>query len=901
MSTLPSNWESAILESLGELSAVDRLHAIRELVWRYEVSLEPLSLRLESEAADILALIDCEARTVGGDDITEIDWTEVREAYREIALALVTASRYQLDGESFVRRVNAASQFSDDDPNVNHRIRHERSLWAAWALDFATLDSLLSEWSTQHSDPIWMVRKAALLIEIGHDDKARDLVGGAILDIRRFPINDRSVAGQSREGWGLWSVIDFENRPEINNRWSELASRKCDAFAEMTEVSNALSTTTTSDDPPSFDLGVRRVSRTLFGKGVEVAPCYRAVRLSEVAGISPASPTPGPFRANSAPITKLAAERLVFADPELAIRLVLRSCTYDEDKTLQRVLSRDQVAQLEDDAVQGLVEDCTRLIDYSLPRRWVERIRVGLEVLSRLVLRLEPRGLLETFDYALGLYRNRQFEIATNVLVSPPLRNLLKRAWESLPQDQRTMRSLDLLGAPIVGLDGFIVQHPRHSHDPGELVHGDSTLQLPNRNDNNESQWKDCINLLLRALRSGGEPRRRAAARLIPIAMNGFLSEVEESEVANALWEPGGSLTELLPSDTFLHDWAFLLLPEPSPGLADQRFHGKWLRSLGRSSRLDEAGSDGTITVVSGHHLDGPMKLEGTMWNVGIAISGLKSNGHSLTLTDEEREYLVDVVSRWAEAPLGSFLNDPFGELQRYRSRALHGLVSISTMVEIPGSVGEALFTKLRSLTDSGIAAYGPVGALAHILPHRTADLAYWLRTGLASGDRELSTAAVYGLANWINRSSTVESSEGSVPEDVLRELGVIVAARRKESLSAALEVAKQVFDDEGGEVQATIVDPILNGLDYLAEELRYGEGDYNDAADLRLRCAQLASSMSKAGLEDRGAVCRWIEIASNDPFPEIRQATVNELGAPLFESEIEHLPEGVSDQAKVQ
>ena len=146
--------------------------------------------------------------------------------------------------------------------------------------------------------------------------------------------------------------------------------------------------------------------------------------------------------------------------------------------------------------------------------------------------------------------------------------------------------------------------------------------------------------------------------------------------------------------------------------------------------------------------------------------------GRSLTLTDEEQVYLVDVVSRWAEAPLSPYLVDPFGELQSYRSRALHGLVSISTIVEIPGTVGETLFAKLRSLTDSGIPSYGPVGVLAQILPHRSAELAVWLRTGLASEDRGIATSAVNGLSNWISRLSSAGSSEGSVPEDVLRELG---------------------------------------------------------------------------------------------------------------------------------
>ena len=893
-----SNWESVILEILRDLSPVERLYGIRELLWRYEISLEPISPRLESEAVAVLDLIDCEARTVHGDGSLRIDWTVTREAYREVALTLITAARYRLDESAFGQRVSDAVQFSDDDPNVNHRIRHERSLWAAWSLDFEKLDSLLSDWITEHSDPIWMLRKAALLNELGRDDEAKHLIGGAILDIRRFSNDNRSIAGQSREGWGLWSILDFENRQEVNSRWNELASRKCDASAETVAVANALSAKSKSDDPPGFDLGVSRVSRTLFLAGLRKGPSYRAVRLSEVTGLCPASPAARPYRANAAHMMGLAAEKFVFSDPELAIRLVLRSCNSDTDKTLQRVLSRDHVAQLEGAAVRRLSDTCIRLIDYSLPRMWVDRIRVGLEVLSRLVLRLEASSVLETFDYALGLYRNRQFAVTTNVLISPALRNLLKRTWESLPQSQRAMRSLDLLGSPIVGLDGFIAQYPSRSPDPAELVHRDLAVPLPNRSDDNEAQWKDCINLLLRALRFGEEPRRRAAARLIPIAMNGFLSEVEESEIAKALWEPDGTVANTLPSGTALHDWAFLMLPEPSPGLAEQQFHSKWLVPKDYSSRLDVAGSDGNITVASQDHMGDPVKLEDTIWNVGIAINGLKNHGRSLTLSDEQRGYLVDVVSRWAEVPVNSYIDDPLSDLHSYRSRALQGLVPILTMIEIPRSVGETLLTKLRRLTESGIAAYDPVGVLAPILPCRSSELAYWLRTGLASGDREISTGAMYGLANWISGTRRGDASEGSVPKDLLRELGIIIAARRKESLAAALLVAKEVFDAQGEEFQAIIVDSVLNGLDYLAEELRYDEGDDNNVADLRWRCAQLAKSMSEAGLHDRDAVARWLDIASNDPFPEIRHTTTDDFGSPIFDSEHEHTPDHGSNLA---
>ena len=123
-----------------------------------------------------------------------------------------------------------------------------------------------------------------------------------------------------------------------------------------------------------------------------------------------------------------------------------------------------------------------------------------------------------------------------------------------------------------------------------------------------------------------------------------------------------------------------------------------------------------------------------------------------------------------------------------------------------------------------------------------------------------------------INSDPSVQSP----PEDLLRELGLIIAARRKESLSEALQVARQMFDHGSDDQWGVILNSTLEGLDYLAEELRYdGEHDDSDVPNLRWRCAQLASSMAQGGFHCRPAVARWLEAAATDPFPEVRNVVV--------------------------
>ena len=239
-------------------------------------------------------------------------------------------------------------------------------------------------------------------------------------------------------------------------------------------------------------------------------------------------------------------------------------------------------------------------------------------------------------DYALGLYRNRQHSVMTRHEVSRPLLRLLGRTWRSLTQEQRTCRVFDLLETPIIGLDGFTAQLPERYPDAGGLVDWDWTIQLPDRNEDSEARWQDCVNLLIRGLRAGGEARKRASVRIVPIAVRGVLKEDEITELADALWSSQSTPTDGLPSDTLLEDWEFLTLPEPSPGLAEQQFRVKWLLARGGASRLDLDDSDGSLTVELQGELNDPGQLEDTLWNVGRAIDGLGKHGYLLTLTDED-------------------------------------------------------------------------------------------------------------------------------------------------------------------------------------------------------------------------------------------------------------------------
>ena len=849
-----------VLDVLPDLTPVERLEAIHELVWRWEILLNPISSKLEAAAQDVLKRIDCQNRTVDGSTDPEIEWGPVREAWRTVMLALVTVARHSLDKNVFKQRIKALSPFLQDDPDVDHRIRHESCLWAMYSMDFGALDGLFKNWQTENCDPVWMMRKAALLFETGRQDEATALAKHALTTIRAMPTGDLSLAGASREGWALWLASQPEDYQMFLKRWNELAPLKCNALMERELIADAIKGNGETKKAPSFELGTRRTQGLSFSNADPRGAAYRAIRLSEVAGLPPS----GDRMDVAANILKLAAEKLIASDPEMAARLVLRVLTDDRDETLMRVLSRTFVAALSADSARTLAEICNSVIEYALPRIvrtdsrgyrpvfWIERMRVAMEALSRLVLRQEPEKVETIFNKALEYYRNDH--VVREFWLEAPVRNLLKRSWETLPEDRRTARALDLLSVPIVGLDNFKADSNNYP-DPGDLLQ--NVLPPPARTGDNESRWQGIVSLLVRGLRTGGEARKRASLRSAPVVFWGRLTEAESSQVAQALWDEKHTTPNELPSETLLFDWAFFLFPEPEIGLVEQRFRCKWLTASSMPQEDDPS-------------------LDDILWQIGKTISYLKDHQRSLELSEDERSYLTEVVEQWSDTPVPSHFF-PFVEskLREPTLQALIGLRTVISELQIPVPIGEKLYKKVQGLNESGSPGFGLIAGLVKALPNRFDDLASTMRMGLVAENVDIAEGAAVGLYHWLTTSAEAASQIQPPPNDLVREIGIMIATRRKKALGQALEIAKWVFDEGNDAQKEAIRDLALQGLGYLVEELRYDrEHDLDiDVPFLRWRCAHLALAMAECGLGDDPAVARWSENIENDPLPEVRYA----------------------------
>lgn len=875
-------WTPIILKELPRLSLGARLTAIREVIWRYEVTLAKIPDDLESLAQETLDAIDCVNRVLEDESDEEIDWKALRESWRDVALALLTAARYRMDAETFATRVRALTPYLNDSVEVLHRVTHERCLWDSWSLDYPSLSERLKRWLIDAGDPFWGVRKSALLREVGEEREAAELVEQAIAKIRAIPSDGRSLQAPSREGWALWSVATYATMHNVQDQWDKLAPLNCDPSLEIHYLSNAVARPNRTLTP-HFDLGIQPSDPPDFFPSQAVAAAYRGLRLAEIAGL-PLSQGFSDIAGDTSHLLRRASEALVLDDVAMGMRQMIRVATYDKEKGFLRVLSRTRVASLRTAAAEALADNAQTALRYAMTsiqktRRGrdlygAQGARVTMEALSRLVVRLDSAAALAVFDYALDLYKNPA--VASEFFLHEPLANLLRRSWESLSEAQQTKSVLDILEAPIVGLGGLTVDFGNYP-DPGALLSAD--VVLPERTEANEDRWRSVVGILLRGLRASGTPRERAAARMADVALANRLTRDEASQVAQALWEPLKDDGKGLPIGTSLHDYAFILLPGPRDRIGRKRFGRKWLSGDTATTKLTGGYSGQAVggTVV---HTN-PNKADDVLWQVGMAIAFLRFRDAALGPTPAEREYLTGVITQWSgtRLPRTTATWEVVREVWiRSVWNACRGLRWILTEVDIPAALGKRLHEQAQELVDSGIPAYGPLPGIANVATDLREDVALLMSTGLASDDDRMARSAMVSLHYWMRFAADPVLEFTTPPRRLIREIGIAIATRRSTVLAAGLDAAKWVFEEGSEHQRETIRDPVLKGLGYLAEELRYDREDaYDRKLDIplaRWRSAQVARALAMQGMSEHPIVIRWLDLGKDDPLPEVRHVT---------------------------
>lgn len=863
LSRSTERWQKPVLKALPALCATDGLIVMRELLWRTELSMNLLTPELAEAATRTLSAVDEELAEKP--DLSEAQRHEIDEQRVSVMLALLTDSRYDLDQirvDQWTKRLEDAVQHGSPE---FHRLQHERCLWALLAGDLAGLAERLKTWRTGDSDPMWSLRKAALLVQLGDFDDGRRLVMPVLQRAEQAWTRDRRVQTASRLGWAVywrymlnWSPVwdepgpDGEAPPSEADYWARLASHDGDAQSDVDGYVRRMESERDEDSPWTFDL--RRVHRITLSnaEGRSFRSAWRVIRLLELSGLPVALPG---VRVTGHYLGR--AGRLIAPfSPAYAARLLLFAGSGNES-ALDAVLSQTQLARMSEQEVSSLFRASQRMRDYFL-ERWTPgeeaydlrrgQLEHSIEVMSRCVVRYGAAPAPETFRWALQYRRPRRW--VDNRLWSA-INRLRKHSWGAMKLESRASAVIEILCTPIpedaVSTDS----------DPGELLF--DALPKIERNQADEATWASCIREVSSALRGNSDARHLAFIRLNWLVQTRLLLEAEEQELARSLWGMAHRDSKSLPQVKHVEDWVYMSFPEPEPGIASERFRATW---IGRE--IDEPAGSRTVL------------------NVAAAWNPDHLGGHTIHLSQEEEKWFWKLVEGWLHHESGrrSLFGSP-------TDAAVPFLVDLLTHRRAPSSVLSRVEEAATAVPDPRLPTAVQLGspeneylmtaASAALGGGDSAEGEHRIRLGTRSIDVRVCLAAWNGLRWWIKRSAKGVSVPMARPSvEAVRDVGVAISTTQQSGLVGALQTAGTILEYRNPEFVEAILPFIIGGMDRLRRELTYAHTTANRHAPEELAlsrhwCVWLAWLLTDAGQGDDEVVKSWIQSGDNDPLYIVR------------------------------
>lgn len=210
-------WLGVALEANGVWSQQQLLVLWRELTWRLAICLQVVpddALDQIRRIVDELEELDDDSGVVDVAEFfpTKEGWPknfaataqELRDCWLACKFALLQGYRIRPNIEAFKEiesQLYAMRELSGDQQCF---VLHQSCLCAIAELDTDRTQSLLARWPNEPEDDYWLVRRAAILLELGDLSAARRVVDDALQRIRkRQQTKHTDYWKLSREGWCL--------------------------------------------------------------------------------------------------------------------------------------------------------------------------------------------------------------------------------------------------------------------------------------------------------------------------------------------------------------------------------------------------------------------------------------------------------------------------------------------------------------------------------------------------------------------------------------------------------------------------------------------------------------------------------------------------------------------------
>lgn len=820
------------IQNLNALSEQNKEALLFEISWRHEITFEAVPNWLCSMIIDL-----CENKEAS---------VLTKEQKMRMALLLLKNSRWFEDPEFQLIRTRAEGFLQENFkhwPESENELAYFRAIIARDRFEYNVIENMVEKIST--NDPVWKLRKASLLSDVGRIREGGLLVAEAYRELlARHRKNRSSIYLVSRLAWAHWmlravdlidigkDILDYPSFYQ-DSKSSPLSQLECirdrvsDAI-EKAEKNKAIE--------PMFEPGSYRDNSKSINFNGKIHPLLLLEGISDSAGM--------PIRWSNVSLLAEEASKLATLEELRGIHrfsLAIRAASSDTSDVLKRVFSRSELAKLTGkDADYLLISSRNAVMYWSRKlvgsgqdefRHSIERLRVFMEVLARASIRAAPAQAKEVFRLAIDLGRKVELR---HFWLFDSLRHMLDYSIESVPPDQRAELLLDALSFPLES-EANLGIHDRWPNPVIESVgERHSDLALDRRIDEIIEHVAPCSERSLPAL-----------LRLLPMVKCGFLGENELKKLSENIW--GNSQDHKKIPNTGLLVYLLAILPNLDSSMTKEKVHNFLYES-------------------SGDMLFSPSFLQ----NI---VAAATNKYEAMLPSPGQAEMLFDKLVLWRPKEKSK---DFFGivggveqEVASWIGRAIAECV-VPSMA--PESLDEERFNKALSFHSEVVSPRILIGlACFAAIDDSFADrVEKSIRRALQSKRSENVASASFAILKWR------KLRQYSATDRLVQRLIHLVGSGRLVALPALLWTANELFNEKllsepDSDILAEIIPVIFDAANYHAVSPS-SEASITVSL-IRSACHTLARDILQASTEDNAELRRVVLEASEDVLPEVRFA----------------------------
>lgn len=805
-----------------------------EIAWRHSITFERLAQWLAIEISKI------------ADPGTACAISKKQQL--DLALFLLKIARFNKNQQEFKKWSDVIVSHIQSLKDGAAELAYQKALMARDNLDYKSIESEIE--AIQGEDPIWKLRKASLLAEVGNFEASKREVSEAYSTLRRRSRQDpNSIWVQSRLAWAHWFfqiVTHLDEGSEFIETLAEkFRSTRCDPWEYITYIRKRISRQqekyfeSQQKIEPLFHEGHYRDRSNDISFSSELPAIFVLEGIAEVVGL--------PFMWENVDLFSTDVEHLVTTDKQAEsayFHLAIRAASSASSIALKRVFSRIILAKTPTELVDDLVYRVISAIEYwrkrvkSSKQEWnlyaIQRVRVFVEVLARLSIRLSDDRAMEVFKMAMEMGHDNALRPD---LFYEVLGNLISCSLTSIP---RTRHSELLLKALDFPLQSEIVGAPHGWPNPIIDAHFDRV---------NDLAFDHAVSRLIDSARIGCNSSTPSLRRLLPLIRNNILRPDELNRLASVLWGANPDYKTLPSVDLYLLP-ALLTLPAPDRQEANSAI----------ARRFFEVAVDSPVTRADLIALAEVSQLKSTP---------LFPDGNQAMLWFER------IVAARPNISVSNQYEFPFQKM--YWVPHIGRALCHSVLPALPSSeITEQRFDQLMAFYTEAhvLSVVTALPFFARVNDRIKKQVAAEIRKGMRGHSIQKTAWSASALYQWVNLAS--DGKAPLPPDNLFIQFGNLIESKLDGGLVALLWTA--------GDLLAK--DWLPNSVVMILEECLpeiFHSVDYNNiesssdvaeiwASPIRVQCVRLSMELCKKLPEQN--LIDLIEIAKSDPLPEVRFAT---------------------------